>query len=604
MMYYSHAIISEIDNIVSNPNNMVSVKTIDESFNFKYCCIQNNTQPVLDYFIEQNKLIKAYNNYIIDYNNIVIDSVEIPQAPIYLYDHTTKLKYPPVTNEYEEETIYKVFIKYCNFNDIKPIPRMFQHVCLSKPSSYKKNESISENIKSMKSEGKMYTIENLNELLKAIGSNNVTNIYTESVFSEITKIRSFLTNITNDPILDENFNNIILEGLDTFELSDNSNSQGIKKINDAIFEKNEILKNEIINFLTQNSKDDTKNIVKFITKYNEWKELSHKNDITNSTDDTTHKIINFTKNISSLLIKTIPNMIINNQDIHENVPKHWNLSDNDNSKIKDYISDYFNHFSKYYHSDIVDLLRKIEQKCINTHIFQSLLPCKSDILINNDKKIKSILNCETCNLIHQYCFYSIIKQFILLSEEDYIEKTRDNFIQDFVENNENIDEILMGNKITLQEEFCSLLITTLNVFINYKDIVNVTYDDIMHTVNKAKEKEKRDFTDVKLKQLSDEARKVNFKKKLLQLDEWNLGNQKGLTTYVKDWKDTGESANFMDMNIYDNVDMIDNPILEREIQNVEHDIDMYQQEEDRENYSMAHLAEDDDYGENDGDEGF
>ena len=49
----------------------------------------------------------------------------------------------------------------------------------------------------------------------------------------------------------------------------------------------------------------------------------------------------------------------------------------------------------------------------------------------------------------------------------------------------------MGNKISLQEEICSLLVTTLNVFINYKDIVrNVTYDDIMHTVNKAKEKEK------------------------------------------------------------------------------------------------------------------
>ena len=162
----------------------------------------------------------------------------------------------------------------------------------------------------------------------------------------------------------------------------------------------------------------------------------------------------------------------------------------------------------------------------------------------------------------------------------------------------------MGNKISLQEEICSLLVTTLNVFINYKDIVNVTYDDIMHTVNKAKEKEKRDFTDGKLKQLSDEARKVNFKKKLLQLDECNLGNQKGLTTYVKDWKDTGEAPNFMDMNIYDNADIVDNPILEREIHNAEHEVDIYQQEEDRENYSMAHLAEDDDYGENDGDEGF
>ena len=164
---------------------MVSVKTIDESFNFKYCCIQQNTQPVLDYFIEQNKLIKAYNNYIIDYNNIVIDSIEIPQAPIFT-DHTTKSKYPPITNEYEEETIYKIFIKYCNFNDIKPIKTHISTCILSKPSSYKKNESINENIKSMKAEGKIYTTENLNELLKAIGSKSIffPDIYTSSMFSE------------------------------------------------------------------------------------------------------------------------------------------------------------------------------------------------------------------------------------------------------------------------------------------------------------------------------------------------------------------------------------------------------------------------------------
>ena len=60
----------------------------------------------------------------------------------------------------------------------------------------------------------------------------------------------------------------------------------------------------------------------------------------------------------------------------------------------------------------------------------------------------------------------------------------------------------------------------------------------------------------------------------------------------------------MDMNIYDNNDMVDNPILQQEIFNSENNIDVYQQDEDRENYSMTHLAEDDDYGENDGDEGF
>ena len=63
--------------------------------------------------------------------------------------------------------------------------------------SWRFPDIASENIKSMKAEGKIYTTENLNELLKAIGSNNVTDIYTESVFSEITKIRSFLMSPMN-----------------------------------------------------------------------------------------------------------------------------------------------------------------------------------------------------------------------------------------------------------------------------------------------------------------------------------------------------------------------------------------------------------------------
>lgn len=604
MMYYSHAIISEIDNIVSDPKNMVSVKTVDESFNFNYCCIQTNTQPVLDYFIERNKIIKTYNNYITDYNNIVIDSVEIPQAPIYLHDNTTKLKYPVITDEYEEETVYKMFIKYCNFSDIKPVPKLYQHVCLTKPSSYDKNENLNVNIKAMKSEGKIYTTETLNELLKAIGSNNIANTYIESVFSEITKIRSFLTNITNDPILDDDFNEIILNGLDTFELSDSNNSSAIKELNDKLYEKNEILKQEILTFLSQNSKDDINNTIHFVKNYNQWKEISNKNDITNPHDDSTYKILNYTKNIACFLSEVLPNMLINKLDLNETVPKHWNLSDDDNNKVRDYMSYNFNYFSKYYHTVITDPIRKIEQKCVNVNIFTSLLPCKSDIILHDGKTLKSVLNCETCKLIHNYCLLGIMKQYVLLSDEDYIEKTRDNFVEDFVNNNENIDEILLGNKVNLQEEIASFLITAIQTFIEYKKIVDVSYDEIMNTVNKAKEKEKRDFTEVKLKQLSDEARKVNFKKKLLQLDEWNLGNQKGLTSYVKGWQDTGEAQNFMDMNIYDNSDMIDNPILQQEIFNSENDIDVYQQDEERENYSMSHLAEDDDYGENDGDEGF
>ena len=119
----------------------------------------------------------------------------------------------------------------------------------------------------------------------------------------------------------------------------------------------------------------------------------------------------------------------------------------------------------------------------------------------------------------------------------------------------------------------------------------------MHNVNKAKEKEKKSFTQ-KFKDLSQEARNVKYLIKNLQLDEFNLGNQKGLITYVKDFKDTGESSVFMDM--------YDNTYLQNEISNSENQDDnhIYTQLEESENNDMSHLAEDDDFGENDGDEGF
>ena len=97
---------------------------------------------------------------------------------------------------------------------------------------------------------------------------------------------------------------------------------------------------------------------------------------------------------------------------------------------------------------------------------------------------------------------------------------------------------------------------------------------------------------MKLKDLSDDARKVAFKKKNLKLDEWNMGQQKGLTTYVKDWVDTGEERDYMDL---------EQPIILEEGEEGE---DVYLNDEDKENNDLGNLADDDDYGDNDGDEGF
>jgi hypothetical protein len=93
----------------------------------------------------------------------------------------------------------------------------------------------------------------------------------------------------------------------------------------------------------------------------------------------------------------------------------------------------------------------------------------------------------------------------------------------------------------------------------------------MSQVNKHKEKEKEAITN-RLKNLTEEARQVDTQMKNHKLGQWNLGLQKGLTQY--------------DPEFYDK------------------EIEQQETIEDKEAYSLEDLPEDDDYGENDGDEGF
>ena len=601
MMYFSNGIINEIDNIVQKQTPILT-NNVKEPFLINACCIQTNNNPILDYFIERSRLIKNYNEKVIDYHNIVLDFIEIPMAPFYLHDNSTKLKYPVVSNEFEEETIYKAFIKYCRFSDLLPVPKDLQPICTSKPSSYDKNESLKVNINHLKSEGKIYSSESLGELLKIVGmrSNNKNKLhssYFDNVHSNISKIQSFLSNIENDPIINDDFKQLILDSLDTFELVDSNNDSTIKEINDTVYEKNTSLIDEISEYLKQNSKDSPSESIKFITTYLDWKEVSYKNNITSSFDDNSYRKIEFIKHLCKTTAHIIPNMILNNVDTYNIVPRHWNLADEDNDKIRDFMNHYFNSFSRFYHSDINELLAQLNKKCENILIFQYLLPCYSDVIID-DKTYKSVLNCKTCVLLHNFCFLNILKQIILLSDEEYSQKVSETLIrtrEDEDENNEYREEILLGIKNQKKQEFSLLINTCINIFIEHKNILDISYENIMSTVNKSKEKEKKKITKT-FNEMKDDARKVNYKKKNLKLDEWGLGDQKGLVTYVKGFKDSGEQSDFMDL--------VDPTFIINENENIENEENIYQNMEDVENNSLAHLADDDDYGENDGDEGF
>ena len=96
--------------------------------------------------------------------------------------------------------------------------------------------------------------------------------------------------------------------------------------------------------------------------------------------------------------------------------------------------------------------------------------------------------------------------------------------------------LLSGDKKELKQKVANLLIEFLRIMNSYKEIVNISYDQVLDRIFKLKEKEKDIITD-RLKTMSDEERDADTILKVNKLGVWSKGLQKGLTSYVKETYD-------------------------------------------------------------------
>ena len=111
------------------------------------------------------------------------------------------------------------------------------------------------------------------------------------------------------------------------------------------------------------------------------------------------------------------------------------------------------------------------------------------------------------------------------------------------------------------------MLSILQIEKNNKDTVNLSYENIMKKVNRAREREKQNIIS-KLQQMSQEERKVEDKFKRYRLDKWNVGQQKGLIVYDKNVyeREVNElieqvaqevGGNLMDVNQYEGYEQME-----------------------------------------------
>ena len=141
------------------------------------CChAESVKQSAIDYFANKNHEIRDYNKVANSLSNTIDRIKEVSNAALLFDKSYSKLAFPSIDIRFNETTIYKAFIQYCNFNSGRPLPEELRTVCTTNSSAFNDTHSIEEKIKILKSEGQEYSADALAQLMRIIQGKLVSHI--------------------------------------------------------------------------------------------------------------------------------------------------------------------------------------------------------------------------------------------------------------------------------------------------------------------------------------------------------------------------------------------------------------------------------------------
>ena len=512
IIYLSNAIIESIQTIVAKEAILLESKS-GEPYLENACC--NNISNAINYFVSKDKSIYENNKLIKNYNNLLIKLKDLKNPKILYDSNNTNLELPKIEHSFSEEVIYKAFIYYCNFENNIPIDDELKNVCMNKPTPYDNNLIIKEKIELLKGEGKVYSKNNLDELLEIINKRNLKFLNNnQNTINNVEKIRLLIEgyeDLEDIYTLDEQFLNKFKDLIENYGYD--SSKEKLKDLKNYFLTSNSVMKDAILNFAknTQNFSKKDYNILLELTNFN----IDKNNYL-------------FYKEYVKNFLLTFPNIIINKNINYSMPPKHWQLSELHNNDVLNIVKKYYEKLNSFEISDEFYILYNIVyNKCkILLEMIEFVIYYESNYF-SEEIIANSIFDEELIKYFLTFCFTSIFYEYVNNINND-------KFKLEILENEKyNKDEF--GKQILL------FLLESYGVMNNHNKLLNLNYKKVKEKVLISKEKEKDLITDY-LRNLTDEERELENLFKNNKLEKWSKGLQKGITQYVKENYDEEREA--------------------------------------------------------------
>jgi hypothetical protein len=574
---YSYGIMEAIQHIVKDKNMILTTISTGQPFLQNACCNENIKNPI-EYFVEQNEEIGNYLRAIEAVSKIVNTVIEVSKAPMIFDPRPSTGLHTMESNTFSEKNIYSAFIYYCGLNKGNGIPVVFHNFFTEIPVGYDPKWSVLEKVEFLKRADKKFGETQLHEMMRIIHQRNIVAPYEKPKYNAVEMIKDMLRLFESQesPIIDEELREKMLTVLDKYDktklVTISQEEDEESKIPAPEKEKIgaiKILKDTLAKIIKTDFKPQ---VLRFLKKYGkisttEFKRMEtfFETVVHTWASDDLYKTSYFIRNAVDEMTRIFPNMLLTNIPINARYPKdHIDFSEYDKMKIFNSKRDYYAPLAEFKQDRVIQLLLlKIREKFVDLRLFFESLPIQTPTT-RYKKEYFSLFDKDTIKFLLEYVFLSVMHEYIIAtdnmdlirtdifekkkSSREKIEEQKDISIQfqsEFVDMDEEQEElgndiaeiqIDMGNRDELKIRIAKLLLAFMNIIRKNKNDIDISYESISNAIRKKKENEKNRIVQ-RFEGLNPDEKDIENMKKKFKLDEWNVGQQKGLFVYDKNVSD-------------------------------------------------------------------
>jgi hypothetical protein len=639
VMYFSLGIQQLVQEVVSKFKTQLLLKPQTEGgvpFLQNACCLEGVDSTTLQFFVRQRPGILECNADAAKTQAVIDRIVQLARAAT-LYDpKSTKPRFPPLSPQFDESTIYLAFTAFCNYDNLRPVPPKLQLFCLNKPApdAFNASDSVTTKIEKLKRRGVNFTREAFAQMMQVIGAENIVPSHlNEPEWSNDLQLRDMIAELrahekANDGregIIPTELQARVLALMDTYNLALSDETPDMREFKSYLSNLCDDRWTLIGAFLDRNKAgvpNFSKQRAKLAATFGTLMDFApqKRGAAIESEDATLVRAVQFTKNCMHLLADVFPSMICNEvvRDADSvKVPTHWGLSTQHSDDVRAIIGRTYAGLNKFYGDrQLSPLLKAMQSKVRDLMRLMSITPFFAEIHApresNKSKELKtfSVFDSRIVHLLYKYYFMELVAECTRMVDyediiiEEAVPVEEDALIAGTLRAEEAATgvmeevQILQIERTVVSKTIVELLFAYATIVDDERAAVDMNADTIKERVRRTKDKEKEIIVE-RFDVMTKEQRETEKFFKDHRIGDWNVGMQKGLRQYVKDTYDREREE--MEEQLrkerqLNRRDFVSD--MQREIF-LDGDADREAAQIEAEEYSLRSLPNDDDYGDAD-----